>query len=380
MQDTAGLNTNADNDQQRMAVLKQYHLLDTPQLAIEAANVGTWFMDVNTNVFIPSVRMKELFGYEAIEELSYEAALNQITDKHRQKVTAAIQHAITNHTQFCMDFPVSGFNDQRLRWVKAMGGLNDDPAGNFSHFSGVIMDITQQKQNELRKNKFIGMVSHELKTPLTSLKAYLQMLHNWAKKQKDNFSIGALSKVEKQVKKMNAMINGFLNLSGVESGQIHLNEQDFNLNDLVNEVIDETMLITPTHKIIQLPCETIIVHADRDKIEQVLINLVSNAIKYSPKDGSIEVKCSIAANMIRVCVKDEGMGISPEDAKKLFEPHYRVESAETKKIPGFGIGLYLCSEIIKRHHGEIWVESEPEKGSQFYFTLPISKATSFPNA
>ncbi|CAN5377547.1 hypothetical protein BH09BAC6_BH09BAC6_13590 [soil metagenome] len=373
MQDTIAMRTIADNDQQRLAILNQYHLLDTPQFAIEAANVGTWFMDVKTNVFIPSVRMKELFGYKPDEEMLFDAALNQITNKYRKKVTEAIQYAITQRTQFCMDFPVSGYSDQRLRWVKAMGGLNDDAASGFSHFSGVIMDITEQKQNELRKNKFIGMVSHELKTPLTSLKAYLQMLQNWAKKQKDNFTIGALSKVEKQVKKMNTMINGFLNLSGVESGQIHLNEQDFNLNDLVNEVIEETMLITPTHKIVQLPCEAIIIHADRDKVEQVMINLVSNAIKYSPKDKSIEVRCRVDANMASVCVKDEWMGISQGDAKKLFEPHYRVESSETKKIPGFGIGLYLSSEIIKRHKGEIWVDSELGKGSEFYFTLPVNK-------
>jgi signal transduction histidine kinase len=198
------------------------------------------------------------------------------------------------------------------------------------------------------------------------------MLNNWAKKQKDNFTIGALSKVEKQVKKMLHMINSLLNLSGAEAGKIHLNKQAFVLNELISEVIEETLFITSSHHIIMAPCESISVNADRDKIEQVLVNLLSNAAKYSGKEDSIEVTCALHENKVTVSVRDQGMGISPQDIEKLFLPHYRVESKETEKIAGFGIGLYLCSEIIQRHNGRIWVESELGKGSTFNFTLPVN--------
>ncbi len=234
------------------------------------------------------------------------------------------------------------------------------------------MDITEQKQNDIRRSKFIGVVSHELKTPLTALKAYVQMLSNWAKKQKDNFTIGALTKVDKQVRKMLNMINSLLNLSGAEAGKIHLNKTEFILNELIDEVVEETLFITSTHSIAMAPCNLIHINADRDKIEQVLVNLLSNAAKYSDKSAPIEVACATHDETVEVNITDHGFGIAREEIDKLFLPHYRVESKETEKISGFGIGLYLCSEIIQKHGGKIWVESEPGKGSTFKFTLPLN--------
>jgi two-component system sensor histidine kinase VicK len=360
-------------EQEREEVIQHYHILDLPRLAIEAANVGTWIIDEATRVFIASHRVKELFGYGPEEDLSFEVAMKQIQEKYRTKVIAGIDEAISKDLAYHMDYPVTGFHDQKLRWVKAVGGLYKDPEGKFSHFSGVMMDITDQKEKELRKNKFIGMVSHELKTPLTTLKAYVQMLHVWAKKRKDSFTIGTLTKVEKQVKKMSSMINGFLNLSQVESGKIQLLVQDFDICEVIREAIEETSLLNSTHIITFRPCDPVIINADRDKIEQVIINLLSNAIKYSPKGTPVIINCEATNDTVAVSVKDEGMGMKKKDIKKLFERYYRVESKDTEKIPGFGIGLYLCSEIIKHHHGQIWVESKPGEGSTFFFRLPLQK-------
>jgi two-component system sensor histidine kinase VicK len=356
---------------EQLEVIRKYQILDTPRLAIEAANVGTWIIDKDTRIFITSARVKELFGYETEEELSFEIALKHISEKYRDKVIADIENAFTSGNSFHMDFSLTAHNDQKLRWVKAVGGTYNDPAGELSHISGVMMDITVQKQNELRKNKFIGMVSHELKTPLTSLKAYVQMLHAWAKKRKDIFTSGALVKMEKQVKKMGNMINGFLSLSQVESGKIHLILKDFDLNKLIGEAIEETILLNPGQKITFLAKESIMVHADQDKIDQVLINFLSNAIKYSPAGGEIKIDARVIANSVQVSVIDEGLGIDKKDISKLFERYYRVENKQTEKIPGFGIGLYLCGEIINLHHGKIWVKSEPGKGSKFFFSLPL---------
>lgn len=234
----------------------------------------------------------------------------------------------------------------------------------------MVIDITEQKQGHLRKVKFIDMVSHELKTPLTTLKAYVQMLNSWAKKRKDSFTMGTLSKVERQVKKMSAIINGFLNLSQVDSGKIQLIKENFQLDELIKEIIEESRLITPGCVITLSHCESIIVNADRDKIDQVIINLITNAIKYSAKDLPIEICCRSASDMIHVSVKDQGIGIKPKDQKKLFRRYFRVASEKTRKIPGFGLGLYLCAEIIKHHNGKLWVESEEGKGSSFFFSLP----------
>ncbi len=362
---------NIISDSHRQEVITQYQILDAPRIAIEAANVGTWIIDEATRVFISSARVKELFGYEAGQELPFEAALLGVTEKHRGKIAASLEETFRTGKPYHVDFSITGLPDRKIRWIKAVGGLYKDPEGTLTHIAGVMMDITEQKQNELRKNKFIGMVSHELRTPLSSLKAYVQILHAWARKKKDHFTVGALAKMERQVKKMGTLINGFLSLNQVESGNINLNLKDFELNKLIEAELEEIRLLNPSRTITFAPQETIEIQADPDKIEQVLINLVSNAIKYSPGEVLIEISTEIKDEMAEVRVKDEGFGIAPADMAKLFDRYFRVENKHTEQIPGFGIGLYLCSEIIRLHHGKIWGESEPGKGSVFCFQLPL---------
>lgn len=352
---------------------KPFLTLDVAQMALDSANVGIWIMDAVTNKFLPSNRTKVLFGCSPEEEMSFDDALLNVVEKHRRSVRAAVDNAIKLHTNLYLECPVILPSEKKTHWLSITGGFSTSDINN-TYFSGIVIDITEQKQNDLRRSKFIGIVSHELKTPLTALKAYVQMLNNWAKKQKDSFSIGALSKVEKQVRKMLNMINSLLNLSGAEAGKIHLTKQTFSLNELLSEVMEETLFITATHPIIMAPFETVLIEADRSKIEQVLVNLLSNAAKYSNTGMPIEIGCDLDESKVTISIRDQGMGISPENIEKLFLPHYRVESKETEKIDGFGIGLYLCSEIINRHKGKIWVDSEIGKGSTFNFTLPIQKS------
>ncbi|MDB5116498.1 MAG: sensor protein [Mucilaginibacter sp.] len=347
-----------------------FSALDIAQLALDSANVGIWIMDATSRKFLPSPRTKTLFGFLPEQEMSFEDALLKVVDKHRRTVMTAVEKAIKTHGNLYIECPVGTSPEKKHRWLSITGGFSAADSSN-NYFSGIVVDITDQKQNDLRRSKFIGIVSHELKTPLTALKAYVQMLSNWAKKQKDSFTIGTLSKVEKQVKKMLNMINSLLNLSGAEAGRIHLTKQEFLLDELISEVIEETLFITASHQIVLLPCESIRINADRDKVEQVLVNLLSNAAKYSGNADPIEMSCVLRDDKVTVSVEDHGLGIASQDIEKLFLPHYRVESEETEKIEGFGIGLYLCAEIIQRHKGKIWVESELGKGSTFKFSLPI---------
>lgn len=346
--------------------------IDIAQIAIDSANVGIWLINAVTKEFMPSRRTKELFGYGPDEEMSFEAAMEQVVEKYRKNTISAIENAYKKQTNLYVEYPVTGFNDHQSRWLSITGGFTN-PDISSSYFSGIVMDITQNKQNELKRSKFIGVVSHELKTPLTALKAYVQMLTNWAKKQKDGFATGALSKVDKQVRKMLNMINSLLNLSSAEVGKIHINKQVFSLDGLIAEVVEETLFVTSSHHITVVPCQKIEINADREKIEQVLVNLLSNAAKYSDKGTSIIIGCEVQANMVEISIQDQGIGIAPEAIDSVFLPHYRVESKETEQVTGFGIGLYLCSEIIGRHNGKIWVESEPTIGSTFKFTLPVTQ-------
>jgi len=339
------------------------------RFSIEAANVGTWFMDVDKHEFIASARLKELFGFYPDEEVPFELITQVIPEGYRDKVKNAIDKAIKTGENYVMEHPVTGYHDQKQRWVRGLGKLYPDSQGNLNHFSGLVIDITEQKQDELRKNDFIGMVSHELKTPLTTITAIVQMLNMKAKKSDDTMAAGMLQKANTQVKKMANMINGFLNISRLESGKIQLEKQQFDLEELVKITIDENQVISPSHNITLVPCDTISLFADKDKIGSVISNLLSNAVKYSAKDTDIQVKCELKNNLAHISVTDQGIGIKPHDREKLFERYYRVQNSH--HVSGFGIGLYLSAEIVHRHNGEIGVYSEEGKGSTFWFSLPL---------
>lgn len=248
-----------------------------------------------------------------------------------------------------------------------------DGEGRIVGISKIARDISEKKRDEQRKNDFIGMVSHELKTPLTSINILIQVLQSKLGNSDDPFVSGALHNTSKQIRKMTSMINGFLNLSSLESGKMPMIKQEFMLDELLKEAVAETELTVADHRI-HLQQEPVKVNADRDKIGSVILNLLSNAIKYSQKASTITVECRIEDGKVRVNVKDQGIGIREEDAKKLFDRYYRVENDHTRHISGFGIGLYLSAEIIRQHRGEIGVETEFGEGSTFYFTLPLSQS------
>ncbi|MGI4749242.1 MAG: ATP-binding protein [Janthinobacterium lividum] len=359
-----------DVSEQVMARRKLQRSEEMLRFSLDAGNIGTWYINLETQEFTSSIRLKELFGYYPNEELSYQAAINQITEEFREKVLAAIEAAATKNVLFQMEYQIRGYHDQRLRWVKASGRTLPDESGRPAFFTGVMIDITEQKQDEQRKNDFIGMVSHELKTPLTSLSGYVQLLAGQAKKAEDKLTGVLLDKAMVQLKKMGTMINGFLNLSRLESGKIHLEMQSFDFDRLIGEMMDEVRLTVSTHTLAFDSCKPVIIRADRDKIASVISNLLSNALKYSPQGGQVSITCETKDSEVWLGVKDEGIGIEPQHLDKLFDRFYRVESLRTQTVSGFGIGLYLCSEIIERHQGRLWVESTPGLGSTFYFSLP----------
>jgi two-component system sensor histidine kinase VicK len=157
----------------------------------------------------------------------------------------------------------------------------------------------------------------------------------------------------------------------LDSGKIQLNKQPFYLDELLRTVIDEMVLSVIGYTINFESCLPTLINADSDKIGNVVTNLLSNAVKYSPKGKVVIVRCQIKSDSVEVSVKDEGMGIKPQDIDKLFDRFYRVDNKHTQYISGFGIGLYLSAEIVKRHGGRIWAESQSGVGSTFYFNLPL---------
>lgn len=340
--------------------------------AIDAADLGTFDLNPVTSRFVGNDLLKSWFGLQPEEEIELTKAMAAILESDRKRVEAAIHHSMEYRSggNYDVEYTIVNPADGSSRVVRAKGKALFNEQKEPVRLSGTVQDITEQKKNEQRKNDFIGMVSHELKTPLTSLNAYIQLLEAKLKGH-ESFTSGALSQCRKQVSKMTTMINGFLNVSRLESSQIQIDKKPFDMADVMKEVAEEALTTITSHEIIFAPVEPTPVFADWDKIGQVVNNFISNAVKYSPNGSIINVACITTGQTVQVSVKDHGMGIKPGELDKLFDRYYRVENPNTKHISGFGIGLYLCKEIILRHDGKIFAESELGKGSVFYFTLPL---------
>ena len=226
------------------------------------------------------------------------------------------------------------------------------------------------KRLNLKKDEFIGVAGHELRTPITTIKAYLQLL-------KDEAPEGAArqftEKALRQVNKLNRLVSDLLDASKIHAGQLEYNLMPCFLLPLVRESLETIRQIHPTHPLeTDLPEEDIVITADGTKIEQVLINFMTNAVKYSPEGSPIELSVKKTAGKVTVGVRDWGIGIGDKHFDLVFHRYYRVQSIE-HAIGGLGIGLYIAKQIIERHGGEIGVDSQEGKGSLFYFSLPLSE-------
>ncbi len=258
------------------------------------------------------------------------------------------------------------------RWHVSRAIPMRDAQGNITMWIGSNTDIDEQKCQEERKDEFISMASHELNTPVTSLKGFAHILQNRLKKRDDEESLRFLASIHKQLNRLTKLINDLLDITRVQQGNLHYEEELFDLDALVQETVENLQAGTSTHQLLFEGGTAARVYGDTDRIGQVLTNLITNAIKYSLAADRVIIRLSKDADNVMVSVQDFGIGIDGAYQKRIFERFYQVPDAVEKTYPGLGIGLYISSEIIKHHHGRIWVESQKGAGSTFSFSLPFS--------
>ena len=234
----------------------------------------------------------------------------------------------------------------------------------------LLEEIEFRKEAERKKDEFISIASHELKTPMTSVKGYLQLLERSIDKNDLEITKKRLHKVQNQVEKLHILISDLLDISKIESGKLKFNKKKFVFDDMVEHVLEAMQHSSPQIKFIKKSLFEGEVLADELRIEQVIVNFISNAVKYAPEAEEIHIYSEIRNKELYFSVKDFGIGMSEEHQKKIFDKFYRVEET-SERFQGFGIGLYICHEIIKRHGGNIGVKSNPGAGSEFFFTLPL---------
>lgn len=252
---------------------------------------------------------------------------------------------------------------------------------NDGHISGIVVvaiDVTDQikarRESEFlqqQKDDFIGIASHELKTPVTIIKAYSQMLGKILSEKGNIYESGMANKMDEQANRLNSLIVDLLDTTKINSGKLQFNDVDFDFNELVKGILDDMKYTTQTHSIIKEMDNSCMVHADKERIGQVIDNFITNAIKYSPKADKVVVRTELKKDEVHLTVQDFGIGIDADKKDKVFEQFYRVSGGgKPNTYPGIGLGLFIAAEIIKRENGKIWVESEEGKGSSFCFSLP----------
>ncbi len=246
-----------------------------------------------------------------------------------------------------------------------------DESGNITGSIGTFTDVTQRRISIQQKDDFISVASHELRTPITALKASLQLLERFKDDGNPELMHRLIGQSNKSLNKVSILVNDLLDAKKMTEGQLQLNTSDFLIAQLVNECCQHVR-VGGDFQIVYEGEKNIRVHADKDKIDQVLVNFVNNAVKYAPASKEIRVKVLVEGDLAKVMVIDNGPGIPGERIPDLFKRYYRVHSDNGNNISGLGLGLYISAEIIRKHGCDIGVDSQLGRGSIFWFTLPLA--------
>ncbi|MEK5186939.1 cell wall metabolism sensor histidine kinase WalK [Solibacillus sp. FSL R5-0449] len=235
----------------------------------------------------------------------------------------------------------------------------------------VLHDITEQEKIDMERREFVANVSHELRTPLTTMRSYLEALAEGAWKD-ENIAPAFLNVTQTETERMIRLVNDLLQLSKMDSQEYELNLEFVEFNKFFTQIIDrfEMSKSQNVEFIRLLPEKSYFVDIDTDKLTQVIDNIISNALKYSPDGGNIRFGFTVHDNMIRVMISDDGMGIPKENVTRIFDRFYRVDRARARSMGGTGLGLAIAREMIEAHGGKIWAESEEGQGTTIFFTLP----------
>lgn len=345
---------------------------ETLALAVDAGKIGIWDWDIQHNKITWSDRVYEIHG---IAKKKIIGPVEKYSKQHHpddaERIKTAIQNALTGIKPYQEEFRIITPQGD-IKWIETKAHVIRNEQGQPIRMIGATSDITQRKQLEQQKTEFIGIASHELKTPVTSIKAYAQILERKFLQEGNDQPAQMLKKMNVQLDKLTELIRDLLDVTKIETGKLAFSIETFDFNELIHEIVDGIQPTTDRHIIELQIAKTKLVTADRDRIGQVLSNFLTNAIKYSPNGKKILVSTKVTNQWITTSVQDHGVGIPKKSLQKVFERFYRITEASGQTFPGVGLGLYISSEIMKRHHGKIWVESEKNKGSTFFFSLPLT--------
>jgi PAS domain S-box-containing protein len=309
----------------------------------------------------------EMLGYDEPEIIG--KAIWDLTDEDQETSRQSLRWLMADGKPFETEKRLRR-KDGSILWASISVAPMRDHTGMHSSTVAVVLDITRRRALEKQKEDFIGIASHELKTPITSIKPYTEILQEIFQEAQDEQNVELMKKLDVQINHLTDLINMLLDTTKIAEGKLALTPQQFDLNELIAERVEDLQRVSKKHRLI-LRQETLQpVTADREHINQVLTNLLSNAIKYSPKGGDVIITTAETGGQVSISIQDFGIGIPEILKEKVFDRFFRVQNMQQQTFPGMGLGLYITAGIVKRHGGTIAVESEEGKGAVFTVTLP----------
>jgi PAS domain S-box-containing protein len=317
-----------------------------------------------------NMALVRLLGYDKKEEIIGAHILDYSPPEHHKHWKLLQKQLWQQETPFFSLETCLIKKDGSLIWCQVTSILFPDKAGLLGYT--IIEDVTEQHQLKLHKEEFISVASHELKTPITSLKANIQLMSRMLKSETVDREqlLKMMQNAERHVIKLNFLVDDMLSSTKIQQGQLSLNKTTFILKELVDECCTHIRL-EGKYRINYRGSETFTLFADRHKIDQVLVNLVNNAVKYAADSFEISIDAEIIEGATKISVSDKGKGIAPENLTNLFDRYFRV-AKDNNHTTGLGLGLYISAEIIRLHNGDMGVDSELGKGTTFWFTIPLN--------
>jgi PAS domain S-box-containing protein len=338
-------------------------------IALDAGELGITEVDLTTGNMSATEEYKKHFGRSKDDNFTYPDLFDMILPQYRDKVKELAAAAQKDHTIYRAEYQVK-WPDGSVHWISAHGRARYDDDGVPNRMVGVTQDITGRKEFDQRKDDFLGIISHELKTPITSLKANLQLLDKLKADLHKPIVPKLIDASARSMEKINVLVDDLLNMNSFNEGQLQLNKKRFTISEML-DICCSHVRVAGKHDLLVQGDKLLQVYADEHRIDQVIVNLVNNAVKYAPDSKEIYMTVSTEGDFAKIAVKDNGPGIPADQLPRLFDRYWRADHGSST-YTGMGLGLYICAEIIKKHGGKIGAESELGKGSTFWFTIPLN--------
>ena len=355
------------------------------RLATEVSDVGIFEFNFVTQEIFTNSHYDRAFGYVGpLEHWGLERFSSHIHPEDREWVMSSIRHALDLRSEFELEFRVLWL-DSTERWIRLIGKVEGSSEGVVTRLLGTTMDITEKRASEdmlhealFYRDEFLSIASHELKTPLTSLKLQSQMFRRAIeRKEEDPYSTERVDRLveqtDRQVRRLGRLVDDMLDISRIRTGRLSINPEPVEVASMVAEVLDR-MKDQFKEAAYQMPKLVVkgscSIDCDRLRVEQVISNLLSNAIKYGRgRLISVSVECTREAVLIKI--QDQGIGIQAENLEKIFSRFQRAVPAS--EVSGLGLGLYIARQIVEAHHGRLTVQSSIDEGSEFTVELPVKE-------